>query len=129
MSPRPGSGRSEWQRAFDASPTRDADFATVRIGLGPQELATPLVPPPATSLEKLEPMCALALRRFLTSYAQVPDLPVTMALNGFARVHLRGDEEVGDGYALGEVIEGEQAIAEALARLKSGKRTAAAPRT
>ncbi|MET0495344.1 MAG: type VII secretion protein EccCa, partial [Actinoplanes sp.] len=73
----------------------DADFATVRLGLGPQELATPLVPPPATSLEKLEPMCAQALRRFMTTYAQVPDLPVTMALNGFARVHIRGDEEAG----------------------------------
>lgn len=71
----------------------DVDFGTVRIGLGPQELATPLVPPPATALEKLEPMCALALRRFLTTYGEVPDLPVTMALNGFARVHLRGDDD------------------------------------
>jgi carboxyl-terminal processing protease len=42
--------------------------------------------------------------------------------------HLRGDEEVGDGYARGEVIEGEKAIAEALARLKATQRTAAAPR-
>ncbi|MBX7270173.1 type VII secretion protein EccCa [Micromonospora sp. Llam7] len=75
----------------------DVDFATVRIGLGPQELATPLVPPPATSLEKLEPMCALALRRFLTTYGEVPDLPVTMALNGFARVHLRGDADAARG--------------------------------
>jgi len=72
----------------------DPDFAAVRIGLGEQELATPLVPPPATSLEKLEPMCALALRRFITTYATVPDLPVTMALNGFTRVYLRGDREV-----------------------------------
>jgi S-DNA-T family DNA segregation ATPase FtsK/SpoIIIE len=71
----------------------DADFATVRIGLGPQELATPLVPPAATSLDKMEPMCALALRRFVTTYAQVPDLPVTMALNGFARVHVRGEAD------------------------------------
>ncbi|MFY1635102.1 type VII secretion protein EccCa [Solwaraspora sp. WMMB335] len=71
----------------------DPDFATVRVGLGPQELATPLVPPPATDLEKLEPMCALALRRFLTTYARVPDLPVDMALTGFARVHLRGEPE------------------------------------
>ncbi|MET8148618.1 type VII secretion protein EccCa [Actinoplanes sp. NPDC049668] len=70
----------------------DADFATVRIGLGPQDLATPLVPPASASLEKMEPMCALALRRFVTTYAQVPDLPVTMALNGFARVHVRGDD-------------------------------------
>ncbi|ASW57120.1 type VII secretion protein EccCa [Plantactinospora sp. KBS50] len=73
----------------------DADFATVRLGLGPQELATPLVPPTPTSLEKLEPMCALALRRFLVTYAEVPDLPVTMALNGFSRVHLQGDDEAG----------------------------------
>ncbi len=40
--------------------------------------------------------------------------------------HLRGDEEVGDGYAHGEVIEGDKAIAEALARLKATRRTAAA---
>ncbi|MDG4762753.1 type VII secretion protein EccCa [Solwaraspora sp. WMMD406] len=77
----------------------DADFATVRVGLGEQELATPLVPPPGTTLEKLEPMCALALRRFLTTYARVPDLPVTMALNGFARVHLRGDAAAARGLA------------------------------
>lgn len=32
--------------------------------------------------------------------------------------HLRGDDEVGDGYARGEVIEGDAAIAQALARLK-----------
>lgn len=32
--------------------------------------------------------------------------------------HLRGDEEVGDGYAHGEVIEGEAVIAQALNRLK-----------
>jgi carboxyl-terminal processing protease len=35
--------------------------------------------------------------------------------------HLRGDEEVGDGYARGEVIEGEEAIAQALARLKQDR--------
>lgn len=71
----------------------DPDFSTVRIGLGPQELATPLVPPPPATLEQLEPMCALALRRFLTTYREVPDLPVAMLLSGFAQVHLRGDEE------------------------------------
>lgn len=40
--------------------------------------------------------------------------------------HLRGDEEVGDGYAHGEVIEGDQAIAQALARLKTTRPTAVA---
>ena len=41
--------------------------------------------------------------------------------------HLRGDDEVADGFAMGEVIEGEAAITEALARLKATRRTAAAP--
>ncbi|HEU0152707.1 MAG TPA: S41 family peptidase [Arenimonas sp.] len=40
--------------------------------------------------------------------------------------HLRGDQEVGDGYALGEVIEGDEAIAKALARLKLPMRWSAA---
>src|SRR5690606_16634379 len=38
--------------------------------------------------------------------------------------HLRGDGEVADGYARGEVIEGDEAISLALARLKAGKAVA-----
>jgi len=71
----------------------DGDFARVRIGLGPQELATPIIPPQTKPLDQLEPMCAAALRRFITTYAVIDDLPVVMALDGFARVHLRGDPE------------------------------------
>ncbi|HEX4854778.1 S41 family peptidase [Arenimonas sp.] len=40
--------------------------------------------------------------------------------------HLRGDQEVGDGFALGEVIEGDEAVAKALARLKLPMRWSAA---
>lgn len=69
----------------------DGDFLTVRLGLGLQELATPLVPPPQTvPLEDLEPTCALALRRFVTAYTNVPNLPLVMVLDGFSRVYLRG---------------------------------------
>ncbi len=71
----------------------DSDFAVVRIGLGPQDIATPVVPPQSRPLEDLEPLCAVALRRFVTTYAIVPDLPVAMALNGFGRVYLRGDAD------------------------------------
>jgi S-DNA-T family DNA segregation ATPase FtsK/SpoIIIE len=71
----------------------DVDFAQLRIGLGPQELATPIRPPEGRPLEDLEPMCALALRRFITTYAVVPDLPIVMALNGFSGIYLRGDAE------------------------------------
>ncbi|WP_433215084.1 type VII secretion protein EccCa [Dactylosporangium sp. CS-047395] len=80
------------QRLWERRPA-DADFGMVRIARGPQELATPLVPPASRPLEDLDPMCAVALRRFMTTYATVDDLPIVMALDGFARVHLRGEPD------------------------------------
>nr|WP_225984252.1 type VII secretion protein EccCa [Epidermidibacterium keratini] len=77
-----------WERRRD-----DADFGVVRIGLGPQSLATPLVTPQTRPLDELEPMCAAALRRFVRTFAIIPDMPVAMAINGFSRVFLTGDEE------------------------------------
>ncbi|GLY64813.1 type VII secretion protein EccCa [Amycolatopsis taiwanensis] len=71
----------------------DWDFTVVRIGLGSQELATPLVPPETKPVDELEPLCAVALRKFVTSYATVPDLPVAVALRGFSRIYLTGDDE------------------------------------
>ncbi|GLY64726.1 type VII secretion protein EccC [Amycolatopsis taiwanensis] len=79
-------------RLWERRPT-DLDFSVVRIGLGPQDLATPLVPPKTEDVGKLEPVCAAALRRFIRTYAVVPDLPIAMALNGFARVYLHGDPD------------------------------------
>ncbi|MFE9654047.1 type VII secretion protein EccCa [Micromonospora sp. NPDC006431] len=70
----------------------DPDFAVVRVGVGPQTLATPLVPPVTRPLEELEPMTAGALRRFLDAYAVVPDLPVALSLRSFARVFVRGPD-------------------------------------
>ncbi|MEV6931463.1 type VII secretion protein EccCa [Dactylosporangium sp. NPDC051485] len=80
------------QRLWERRPG-DADFGMVRIALGPQDLATPLVPPQSKPLEDLDPMCAVALRRFMTTYATVDDLPIVMALDGFARVYVQGDPE------------------------------------
>ncbi|OLE23629.1 MAG: type VII secretion protein EccC [Actinobacteria bacterium 13_1_20CM_3_71_11] len=71
----------------------DADFAVVRVGTGPQTLATPLVPPATASYAELEPMTSGALRRFLDTYSVVPDLPVAVSFRGFARLHLQGPEE------------------------------------
>jgi DNA segregation ATPase FtsK/SpoIIIE, S-DNA-T family len=76
-----------WERR-----TSDPDFGVVRLAVGPQTLATPLVPPVTRPLEDLEPMTAGALRRFLDAYSVVPDLPVAVSLRGFARVFLRGTE-------------------------------------
>ncbi|GGL03499.1 type VII secretion protein EccCa [Mangrovihabitans endophyticus] len=78
-------------RVWERRPT-DPDFGVVRLAVGPQTLATPLVPPVTRPLEDLEPMTAGALRRFLDAYSVVPDLPVAVSLRGFARVFLRGPE-------------------------------------
>ncbi|MCZ7419468.1 type VII secretion protein EccCa [Verrucosispora sp. WMMA2121] len=67
----------------------DPDFAVVRVAVGPQTLATPLVPPVTRPPEELEPMTAGALRRFLDAYSVVPELPVALSLRSFARVFVR----------------------------------------
>jgi DNA segregation ATPase FtsK/SpoIIIE, S-DNA-T family len=72
----------------------DADFGVARIGLGAQTLATELIAPDTRPMEQLEPLSALALRRFITTYSSVPDLPLAMAVNGFSRVYLRGGDRV-----------------------------------
>ncbi|WP_433213773.1 type VII secretion protein EccCa [Dactylosporangium sp. CS-047395] len=90
-------------RLWERRPS-DGDFGVVRVAIGPQTLATPLIPPMTRPLEDLEPMTAAALRRFLDAYSVIPDLPVAISLRGFARVHLRA----GAG--------GEQDPARALAR-------------
>ncbi|MQA26433.1 MAG: type VII secretion protein EccCa, partial [Micromonosporaceae bacterium] len=76
-----------WERR-----SSDGDFGVVRVGLGPQEVATPLVPPDVRPVEDLEPVSAQALRRFVTTYSLVPDLPVAMALRGFSRVYVWGED-------------------------------------
>nr|WP_244615968.1 type VII secretion protein EccCa [Stackebrandtia albiflava] len=71
----------------------DGDFAVVRMGLGPQQLATPIRVPPSKPVEDLEPLCTAALRRFLNTNAVVNDLPVAMDLRGFSKMYFRGEVE------------------------------------
>lgn len=87
-------------RVWERRPT-DPDFGVVRVAVGPQTLATPLVPPVTRPLEELEPMTAGSLRRFLDAYSVVPDLPVALSLRSFARVFVRaaGPADDGDGPA------------------------------
>src|SRR5215212_1340897 len=85
-------------RVWERRPT-DPDFGVVRLAVGPQTLATPLIPPVTRPLEDLEPMTAGALRRFLDAYSVVPDLPVAVSLRGFARVFMRGQGSTGEADA------------------------------
>jgi S-DNA-T family DNA segregation ATPase FtsK/SpoIIIE len=83
----PGGGRL-WERRRG-----DADFTVVRVGVGAQEVATPLIPPQTRPVDELEPLCAMALRTFVSTYSVVPDLPVAIALRDFSHVYLRGPDD------------------------------------
>ncbi|MFL6055848.1 MAG: type VII secretion protein EccCa [Actinoallomurus sp.] len=92
MSPNPS---SLWSlvmsaRIWERRPT-DPDFGQVRIGTGTQKLAVQLIPPETKPVEDLEPMSAGALRRFVRTHSNVPDLPVAINLASFARVYPMGD--------------------------------------
>lgn len=71
----------------------DADFAQVRLGIGTQALATALVPPEVAPAEELEPVCALALRRFVQAHATVAELPTAVSLRSFPAVGISGGRE------------------------------------
>lgn len=77
-------------RIWERRPT-DPDFGQVRIGTGAQKLAVQLIPPETKPVEDLEPMSAGALRRFMRTHANVPNLPVAISLSSFARVYPTGD--------------------------------------
>ncbi|WP_410602882.1 type VII secretion protein EccCa [Amycolatopsis sp. lyj-90] len=77
-----------WERRKE-----DPDFGVARIGLSAQSPGTTVVAPDTKPLEELEPLSALALRRFITTYSTVDGLPIAIAINGFSRVYLRGDSD------------------------------------
>ncbi|MEE6261333.1 type VII secretion protein EccCa [Plantactinospora sonchi] len=68
----------------------DPDFGQVRLGVGPQRLATPLRSPQTVPLEDLDPVSSTALRHFIRAYSTVPELPVAISLRGFARLGVSG---------------------------------------
>ena len=80
--------RRMWERRI----TED-DFGEARIATGPQRLAVEIVPPETKPVEDLEPMSAIALRRFVRAHSTVPHLPTALSLRAFSRIVLRGERE------------------------------------
>ena len=78
-------GRRMWERR-----PADDDFGQVRVGLGSHRLATALVPPETPPSDDLEPVAAVALRRFAAAHAAVDELPTAVALRGFPAVSIGG---------------------------------------
>ncbi|WOX21749.1 type VII secretion protein EccCa [Streptomyces solicathayae] len=81
-------GSRLWERRVG-----DADFGQVRIGLGAQRLATPLVAPDTAPVDDLEPLCAGAMRQFLAVHGALDGLPVAVALRSFSRLSVTGEPE------------------------------------
>ncbi|MFE7318239.1 type VII secretion protein EccCa [Streptomyces sp. NPDC057555] len=81
-----------WERRLG-----DDDFAQVRVGLGPQTLATRLVVPQAGPAEEWEPLSAHALRHFVAAYEYLDELPLALSLRAFPRLTIRGDTDTVQG--------------------------------
>ncbi|MFD4570827.1 type VII secretion protein EccCa [Streptomyces sp. NPDC058417] len=72
---------------------QDEDFGEVRVAVGDQKLGLHLAPVTGTPVEDLEPLAAHALRSFIRAYGVVPDQPIAIFLQAWARVLFRGDED------------------------------------
>ncbi len=81
-------GDRMWERARS-----DADFGQVRLGSGPQRLATRLRAPRTAPLEDLDPVSSTSLRHFIRAHATVPDLPVAISLRSFAAISVSGPRD------------------------------------
>ncbi|MEU4898641.1 type VII secretion protein EccCa [Streptomyces sp. NPDC044780] len=87
-------GSRVWERRVG-----DEDFGQVRIGVGPQQLSTPLVAPTTALLEELEPLTAGAMQRFLMLHGAVDGLPVAVSLRRFYHFTVSGDPATAQGTA------------------------------
>ncbi len=85
-------GSRMWERGI-----ADSDFGLVRIGLGEVPRAGPLVAPRTGPGERVDPVTATALRRFLDVHGVLPDAPVGLALFEYSAVTLDGDHRQARG--------------------------------
>ncbi|MFF7392766.1 type VII secretion protein EccCa [Streptomyces scabiei] len=79
-------GSRVWERR-----TGDEDFGQVRVGLGPQGLATPLIAPQTAPVDELEPLTAGAMQRFLATHSTLEGLPMAVSLRAFYHVTISGE--------------------------------------
>ncbi|QMU78789.1 type VII secretion protein EccCa [Streptacidiphilus sp. PB12-B1b] len=83
---------AEGSRLWERRPG-DADFGQIRLGTGPQALATPLTAPQTAPREELEPLAAAAMKNFLAAHGTLPELPLAVSLRAFYHLTVSGDPE------------------------------------
>ncbi|MFI9000469.1 type VII secretion protein EccCa [Streptomyces sp. NPDC053541] len=93
-------GSRVWERRVG-----DHDFAQARIGLGAQQLATPLVAPDTAPVDELEPLCAGAMQQFLAVHGTLDGLPMAVSMRAFYHVTVSGDPESVQSAARGLVAQ------------------------
>ncbi|MFF8954572.1 type VII secretion protein EccCa [Streptomyces sp. NPDC014894] len=81
-------GSRVWERRIG-----DADFGQVRVGLGSQQLATPLIAPDTAPVDELEPLTAGAMRQFLAAHSTLDGLPMAVSLRAFYHLTVSGEAE------------------------------------
>ncbi|MFE5641019.1 type VII secretion protein EccCb, partial [Streptomyces sp. NPDC056543] len=91
-------GSRVWERRVG-----DKDFGQVRIGLGAQQLATPLVAPDTAPVDELEPLCAGAMQQFLAVHGSLDGLPMAVSMRAFYHVTVSGEPEAAQAAARGMV--------------------------
>lgn len=77
-----------WERRYT-----DRDFGEIRVAVGKQRLAVKMITPETKPVEDLEPMSALALRRFVRAHSNLPSMPMALQLRGFRRLVYTGDDD------------------------------------
>ncbi|MBB5116614.1 S-DNA-T family DNA segregation ATPase FtsK/SpoIIIE [Streptomyces eurocidicus] len=87
-------GTRLWERRAN-----DDDFAQVRVGLGTQQLSTPLVAPETAPIDDLEPLTTGAMQQFLATHGSLDGMPVALSLRAFYHVTLSGEPETVHGTA------------------------------
>ncbi|MBU7600559.1 type VII secretion protein EccCa [Streptomyces sp. P38-E01] len=85
-------------RVWERRPA-DPDFAQIRVGLGTQQLNTPLVAPDTAPVDELEPLTAGAMQRFIATHSSLDDLPVAVSMRSFYHVTVSGRPESAHGTA------------------------------
>ncbi|MEV7282825.1 type VII secretion protein EccCa [Streptomyces sp. NPDC093111] len=93
-------GSRVWERRVG-----DHDFAQARIGLGAQQLATPLVAPDTAPVDELEPLCAGAMQQFLAVHGTLDGLPMAVSMRAFYHVTVSGEPESAQSAARGLVAQ------------------------
>ncbi|MET9803688.1 type VII secretion protein EccCa [Streptomyces sp. NPDC006368] len=81
-------GSRVWERRVG-----DKDFGQVRVGLGAQQLSTPLIAPETAPVDELEPLCAGAMQQFLAVHGSLDGLPMAVSMRAFYHVTVSGEPE------------------------------------